>query len=192
MSTFRRRPQGRPTREELLELYQSSIDEYRFQVQLNWSRSQYLLAFGVAVLAAGVGLIKVGGSYGSVLTAGVFFVGAVSAGLSIIVTYVQHGYYRSTRDRLRRFEELVNLPRDLRVDTTPTMGSPIKRIGRVTSMLYLVFWLILAADILGVVVALKTPPRPTVQTVPTSSVQPKTSPSPAVSTRTPSPSASSR
>jgi hypothetical protein len=37
-----------------VDLYKNCVDEYRFQVLHNWSRTQYLLAFNAAILAAAV------------------------------------------------------------------------------------------------------------------------------------------
>jgi hypothetical protein len=184
MSSLRRNPDRR-NRAELLELYKSSVEEYRFQVQLNWSRSQYLLAFNVAIVAAGAGLIKVGSSTGAVLTAGVFFVGVVSAILAAAVTKVQHGYYRTARDRMIRFESLLNLKAELQVDTTPTMGGRIKRIGRITTMLYIVFALTAVLDVVGTYVAVSSiqfvadigPPAPSQSAIPTASATGVTRPS---------------
>jgi hypothetical protein len=39
-----------------VDLYKNVVDEYRFQVQFNWQRTQYLLAFNAAILAAAVAL----------------------------------------------------------------------------------------------------------------------------------------
>jgi hypothetical protein len=187
MTGLRRNP-GRPNRSELLDLYKGSVDEYRFQVQLNWSRSQYLLAFNVAIVAAGAGLTKVGSTTGAILTAGVFLVGVVSAALSTAVTKVQHGYYRTARDRMIRFEGLLNLKKELRVDTTPTMGGKIKRIGRITTMLYIVFVFTAGLDLVGIYVALDSQ-RPATSGPPTSPSRPSTSTPSAVTPLAPSPSA---
>lgn len=43
-------------REEALTLYRIAVDEYRFQVTLNWNRTQYTLALNIGVLGVGVGL----------------------------------------------------------------------------------------------------------------------------------------
>ena len=40
------------TRTELLELYRVVIDEYRFQVRLNWDRTQYFFVLNTAVTTA--------------------------------------------------------------------------------------------------------------------------------------------
>ncbi len=38
------------------EIYKAAIDECRFQVLYNWSRTQYFLGFNAVILAAAVGL----------------------------------------------------------------------------------------------------------------------------------------
>lgn len=140
----------------LADMYKVAVEEYRFQVQLNWSRSQYLLAFSVAILAAGVGLLNLGGGDAQWMTAAVFVVGAVAAVMSIAVTVVQHDYYRAARDRAKRFEAELNVPSALRMDTTPTMRRPAaaRRLGKVVNLLYVLYAFIGALDVVGVVYAL--------------------------------------
>ena len=53
----RRGRQDQAIRAELIRLYEIAVEEYRFQVQLNWNRAQYLLGFNTAVIAAGAALI---------------------------------------------------------------------------------------------------------------------------------------
>jgi uncharacterized membrane protein YidH (DUF202 family) len=140
----------------LAELYKTAVEEYRFQVQLNWSRSQYLLAFGVAILASGAGLLKLDGGGAEVMIAAVFAVGVLAAGMSIALTVVQHDYYRSARDRAKRFEEALQVPADLRMDTTPTMTRAVAttRLGKVVNLLYVLFAFIGALDVVGFVYTL--------------------------------------
>lgn len=40
-------------RQELVDLYKVAVEEYRFQVDLNWKRTQYFLALNVAILGCG-------------------------------------------------------------------------------------------------------------------------------------------
>jgi hypothetical protein len=47
-----------PSREDLLNLYGKALDEYRFQVRLNWDRTQYFLALDLGILAAAAGLVR--------------------------------------------------------------------------------------------------------------------------------------
>lgn len=44
-------------REELWRQYAHALDEYRFQVQLNWDRTKYLLTLDIGVIPAGTALL---------------------------------------------------------------------------------------------------------------------------------------
>jgi hypothetical protein len=132
-----------------LELYKVAVDEYRFQAHFNWSRTQYLLAFCAAILAAGVGVA--GQGRGAAL---VFALGAVVAGMSVQVTRVQHGYYAKARDHLRRLEERLELDRDARLDTTATLGERKKPRVNVTGVINLLFVALVVAHLVGVAVVL--------------------------------------
>jgi hypothetical protein len=98
--------------------YKIAVDEYRFQAQFNWSRTQYLLGLNVVVLVAGTGVASRPG-VGAAL---VFAFGALAAALSASVVHTQHGYYRATRAHLQRVEDSLGVPADLRLDTTSTMA----------------------------------------------------------------------
>ena len=68
--------EGTPYRNELLDLYKVAVEEYRFQVQLNWDRTKYLLGFNTAIIGVGTGLIKIGShSAATPLLIGIFFRG---------------------------------------------------------------------------------------------------------------------
>ena len=43
-----------------LELYKIAVEEYRFQVKLNWDRTAYHLTLSSGLIAIAVGLLKVG------------------------------------------------------------------------------------------------------------------------------------
>lgn len=132
-----------------LELYKVAVEEYRFQAQFNWSRTQYLLAFSAAILAAGVGVA--GQGRGAAL---VFALGAVSSLMSFQVTRVQHGYYRNARDHVRRLERRLDLGEDVRLDTTATLGERPKPKVNVTGVINLLFAALAVAHIVGIVVVL--------------------------------------
>jgi hypothetical protein len=75
------------------DVYQIAVAEYRFQATFNWSRTQYLLAFNVGILAAASALGSIPGQgRGAGL---VIALGAVAAVLSAILVRIQHGYYRA-------------------------------------------------------------------------------------------------
>src|SRR5258708_37003030 len=89
-----------PKRSHDVELYKVAVEEYRFQVQLNWDRAKYLLAFNTAVIGVGTGLIKVGGNAARGLIGSIFIVGLIGAIASVCAIYLQHQYYRSARNAM--------------------------------------------------------------------------------------------
>lgn len=144
-----------PSRDELLDLYKVAVEEYRFQVQLNWDRAKYLLGFNTAVIGVGTGLIKLGSSgQASPLLIGIFVVGLVAAALSGCAVYLQHNYYRSTRDQMISLGRQLNL-RTSAVATTPGIRgeriSRLSRLGRVQNILYTLLSIIALVDILGII-----------------------------------------
>jgi len=130
------------------EVYRVAVEEYRFEVQLNWSRTQYFLTFDAAVLAAAVAVS------GTRLSALDFVVGAAAAALSLVALNTQRGYYRAARDRMREVEILVGVPVAQRIATTATSGgrrAPSVTVNRVTQMLFV---LLCVAHLVGAVSAL--------------------------------------
>lgn len=149
-------PASEPNRSELLDLYKLAVEEYRFQVQLNWDRAKYLLGFNTAVIGVGTGLIKVGSSSSkaSALLIGIFVVGLVAAVLSTCAVYLQHNYYRTTRDRMVALDRLLSLQSGAVATTPGTRGeriSRLSRLGRVQNILYTLLAIIALVDILGIV-----------------------------------------
>ncbi|WP_139980295.1 hypothetical protein [Nocardioides litoris] len=132
-----------------LELYKLAVEEYRFQVLHNWSRTQYLLAFNVAVAGLGV-LLSTRTSSGAIP---VFALGALAAILTALVTRVQHDYYRAARDRVRRIEETIELPLGWKTDTTATMGGR-KRRASVTQLVYLLLVAVAIVDLASIGIVL--------------------------------------
>jgi hypothetical protein len=144
-----------PSRDELLDLYKVAVEEYRFQVQLNWDRAKYFLGFNTAVIGVGTGLIKVGDSHQAApLLIGIFVVGLVAAALSGCAVYLQHNYYRSTRDRMVSLDRQLSLQGGV-VATTPGIRGErvgrLSRLGRVQNILYTLLVIIALVDILGIV-----------------------------------------
>jgi hypothetical protein len=131
----------------LWEHYGRVLDEYRFQVNLNWSRSQYYFVLNVALLVAGVGLLSTQQVPLPVAMA-VFLVGAASAVFAILASRTQKGYYANTRDRKRELEEKLGLG-DLAIAPTPGMGGMRGRLARVTTFQAFILIAILLADLAG-------------------------------------------
>jgi hypothetical protein len=147
--------EGIPHRDELVDLYKVAVEEYRFQVQLNWDRTKYLLGFNTVIIGVGTGLIKIGShSTATPLLIGIFVVGLVAATLSIFAVYLQHSYYRSTRDRMVALDRELSL-QGRGIATTPGIRSEridfVSRLGRVQNILYSLLLIIALIDVLGIV-----------------------------------------
>jgi hypothetical protein len=46
------------SKEQLLELYKIAIEEYRFEVKLNWDRTVYYLTLNSGLIAIATGILK--------------------------------------------------------------------------------------------------------------------------------------
>jgi hypothetical protein len=137
------------------ELYKIATDEYRFQVTLNWSRTQYYLGLNVAIIGAGTGILKLGGGHPATpLVIGVFIVGAATSALSAVVNVRQHTYYKATRGRMKRIEASLGLPEGFAIATTSGMRQE-KRTGfnrlTVTRLTSIIFIILGAIDIVGII-----------------------------------------
>lgn len=129
------------------EIYKIAVDEYRFQARYNWSRTQYLLGFNVAVLAAGVAVATRPVGHAAAL---VFVLGIAAAGLSFMVVRTQHEYYRAARNHMQRVEESLEIPPNQRLDTTAAMGER-RRTVSVNKLVYFLLCAIALAEVVAVV-----------------------------------------
>jgi hypothetical protein len=126
------------------EIYKAAVEEYRFQAQFNWSRTQYMLVFNTAILAAASAIASRPGRSAAL----VFLLGVVACVLSYFVMRTQHSYYRAARDHLRRVEEGLGIPQEQRLDTTSTMRGAHRRAS-VTQLVYLLLAAVAVADAIG-------------------------------------------
>jgi len=144
---------GSGQRAEDIKLYELAVAEYRFQVQLNWDRSKYLLGFNATVIGVGTGLVQVGDEVTRLLL-GIFLVGLVSAALSAIAVSLQHGYYEHTRDTMIAQGARLGLD-DRAVASTPgARGGRAhrwQRLGRVQTILHVLLAVCAVVDIFGIV-----------------------------------------
>jgi Flp pilus assembly protein TadB len=99
------------------DIYKTAVEQYRFQAQFNWSRTQFLLTFNAAVLVAATVVASTSG-HGTL----VFALGAVAALLTVAVLRSQHDYYRAARNHLRLIEDTLQLPQHVRLDATSATG----------------------------------------------------------------------
>lgn len=133
------------------DVYKVAVEEYRFQATFNWSRTQYMLVFNTAVLAAAAAVASRPGHSAALI----FLLGVVACILSVLIVRTQQGYYRAARDRMRRVEEAVGIPREQRTDTTSTLGGRRRRVS-VTQLVYVLLASVAVADLLGaLIVALR-------------------------------------
>ena len=126
------------------DLYKVSVEEYRFQAQFNWSRTQYLLGFNAVILTAAAAVASRPGQSAAL----VFVLGAAASLLSMAVVRTQHDYYRAARDRMRRVEEALGIPEDRRIDTTATLGERPRTVS-VNQVVYLLLASMAVADLVG-------------------------------------------
>jgi hypothetical protein len=129
------------------ELYKSAVEEYRFQAQYNWSRTQYLLAFNAAILTAASAVASRPGRSAAL----VFLLGMIASILSTVVVRTQHDYYRAARKRMVRIEMAYNVPPDQRVDSTSTLGKR-KRLISVNQVIHLLLVSVAVGDAVGAII----------------------------------------
>ncbi len=128
------------------DVYKVAVEEYRFQAQYNWARTQYMLVFNTGILVAGTVVASRPGQ-GAAL---VYLLGAFAAGLSALIVRTQHDYYRAARDRMKRVEVSLSIPPEQRTDTTATLAGR-RRTASVNQLVYLLLGSVGLADLVGVV-----------------------------------------
>jgi hypothetical protein len=134
--------------DELQRQYDRAVAEYRFQVELNWRRSEYFFVLNIGVLVAASTLLA-SHKVPRLLIAAVFVIGAIFALLSISANKTQHGYYRSARKLKQDLEAKIPVAESHALATTPGMGSKVARLGRVGTFLTVMLVAIAVVDVLG-------------------------------------------
>jgi len=157
-----------PDRAELLKLYELALQEYRFQILLNWDRSKHALIFNGALLGAAAGLFRLG-SGAPLLVSVIFAFVFVNSALGALGSRRGHSYYRATRAHKAAIERELGLAqRNLAIETTTGMREdhqpalrPRTRVarvarwgGRVTTYTESILWMIAATALVGVVTVL--------------------------------------
>lgn len=127
--------------------YDRALDEYRFQVDLNWRRSEYFFVLNVGLLIAAATLFSAD-DVPRALVALLFAIGALLAGLSVLANEAQHNYYRSARDLKQELERRMELE-DLAIVTTQGMGSRLRQLGRVRTFMKIMLIAIALVDLGG-------------------------------------------
>jgi len=94
-------------RDELRDLHRLLMEEYRFQVKINSDRTQIYLALSAAIIAAGTGLLRIGGGIASILVAAIFAVGILVAWIAMKAVRQGHAYYRAIIYKKTLVEDLL-------------------------------------------------------------------------------------
>ncbi len=128
------------------DVYKVAVEEYRFQAQYNWARTQYMLVFNTGILVAGTVVASRPGHSAAL----VYLLGAFAAVLSTLIVRTQHDYYRAARDRMKRVEVSLGIPLDQRTDSTATLGNR-QRTASVNQLVYLLLASVAVADLVGAV-----------------------------------------
>jgi hypothetical protein len=126
------RPEDLP-RHELFELYKVAIDEYRYEVRLNWDRMQYFVVLNTAILSAGLGLLKLPGDRSinpSIVF--VFAFGFIASLLGKSVATSSHRYYRMARLKKTLIESLLGLHHSTRGYSHPNANLAVTTTAGMT------------------------------------------------------------
>lgn len=136
------------SQEHLLRIYGIAVDEYRFQVNLNWLRTQYYLVFNVGIVALATTLVRFITGGLQLFVATLYIVGFVCCLLCLAATRSQEEYYHAARDHIAVVEKRLGLT-DLRLGTTPGMTGLVRRFGKVKTFNRVLLWLIAVLNIVG-------------------------------------------
>jgi hypothetical protein len=132
-----------PSKADLQKQYELVLQEYRFQIQLNWDRAKHFLVFNTAIVAAAVALYKTGTTPIAKLGVAALMLLAVANSLVGRNAVGQgHEIYRRIRSLKSKLERLLNLG-DLAIQSTAGMkrehdvapeGTPETGSSRLTSI----------------------------------------------------------
>lgn len=158
--------------DELIEIYKIAIDEYRFEVQLNWDRTVFYLTLNSGLIAIATGLLKLqGSSFLNLIVAGVFFIGLSVSLIGLRSVRKGHDYYRQTVVKKTLLEERLGLTKSIdaggpTMAVTTTAGQdesfqilhntkawlkrPLRK-GDITFLILVILGLFSAANVFGIV-----------------------------------------
>jgi len=159
--------------DQLLSLYKIAIEEYRFEVRLNWDRTAYYVTLNSGLFAIAAGLLKIASApVVNLFVAMVFFVGLCASTIGIKNIRTGHEYYRRTVVKKTLLEDQLGLNRPLEDYTArPTLavGTTVgqnqhlqilhntgkwlkrrRRLTSITSWIVGVLFLFLLANTLGI------------------------------------------
>ncbi|HVE45478.1 MAG TPA: hypothetical protein VNA57_01855 [Acidimicrobiales bacterium] len=145
-------PQPRLGDEALWKLYETGVEEYRFQVLLNNQRFQWYVAIDVALITVGTGLLRLSSSdRGERLTALVFVVGAVLAAFTARATATQVGCQHAARAQVKKVAQELGVEELSVRSTGGWRGKPTPWWMKVRAMNYALLAVLAGVNIAGVI-----------------------------------------
>jgi hypothetical protein len=137
----------------LREQYGRAVDEYRFQVDLNWRRSQAYFVLCAGVLAASFATLPERSRVPDGMSVLAFVASLVVTVAATAASHTQNGYYRAARRTMAALEARLGLE-EFGLRTTPGMRSGRRRrFGRVTTLQNVVFAMLGLVSIAGALAA---------------------------------------
>lgn len=101
--------------QQLFDLYKLAVQEYRFEVKLNWDRTMYYIVFNTALIAAATGILKIDNQRAiDWLIAAIYLVGFVACLIGRNAIQKGHEYYRRTVIKKTLIEDLLGLTAPLK------------------------------------------------------------------------------
>jgi hypothetical protein len=95
---------------QLIDLYKIAIEEYRFEVKLNWDRTVFYFTLNSGLIAIATGLLRINTvPVLNLLVAAVFFVGFCVSSVGVKAVRQGHSYYRRTIVKKTLIEDLMGL-----------------------------------------------------------------------------------
>lgn len=137
---------------DLQQLYLAALEDYRFQVNLTWSRTQYLLTLNSGLVSIAVTLMGLAESDERIVAI-VFALGFGTALSSIAALTLGRRYYHPVLARIHAIENDLDLPYAHRLRTTPEQGGPAARL-RISYVFVSLFVGIALIDIAGLALTL--------------------------------------
>jgi len=94
----------------LVESYKIAVEEYRFQVRLNWDRNRFFLLGSMTGISAAIALIRIPNqTTAAILVPVLFLLGTCLAILGLSAQRVGKEYYRRTIDSLNFIVDQINI-----------------------------------------------------------------------------------
>lgn len=154
-------------KDQLLELYKSVIEEYRFEVNLSWESVKFYTTLNIGILGFGVSILGLQLLSPKWIVIPIFIIGILLSYLAIRTRQQYRKYYLNTILIKKKIENQLNLM-DLAISPTEEIDEPCRGLhdkeewiknhmrpkGTVTFYHYSVFWGFIGAYVLGIIISI--------------------------------------